>query len=81
MFIKEDAGLEIEVKNARLYPTYDSRNSSKIISGTYYIYESTVKNNRVRVTDSKDKVGKPCAMSGWIDIKFIDIKDQTPVEE
>ena len=80
-FTKEDLGLEIEIKDAKLYPTYDSRNSSKVISGTYYIYEPTVKNNRVRVTDSEDRVGKPCMMNGWVDVKFITIKEQTPVEE
>ena len=80
-FSKNDNGLAIEVKDAKLYPMYDSRSTNKFISGTYYIYESTVKNNRVRVTDSPDRVGKPCMMNGWIDTKYLTIKEQTPVED
>lgn len=80
-FSDNDLGLEIQVNNAKLYGTYDTRDSNKIISGTYYIYDTKVRNNRVRVTDSKERVGKPCSMSGWIDIRFITIKEQVPVED
>lgn len=62
---------EIRLNNAKLYPTYDSRNSIKTITGPYYIYNNTIKNNRIRVTDSKDKVGKPCQMTGWVNITDI----------
>ena len=77
---KDDTGLEVEVNNAKLYPTYDAKAPSSTITGTYYIYNTIVKNNRVRLTDDKDKVGKPCQMTGWVDLKFITIKEQTPGE-
>ena len=70
---------EVRLINAKLYPTYDSKNSIKTITGAYYIYNNTIRNNRIRVTDSKDKVGKPCQMTGWINTS--DIVEKVEADE
>lgn len=70
------SGDKVEVlENTKLYPTYDSQKSSKTIAGIYYIYDKTEKNNRIRITDNIDKVGKPCMMTGWVDINNIRVVD------
>lgn len=61
-------GKEVELKETILYPRYCSRESDIIKSGKYYIFDSRVKNNRVRVTNNKKYVEVPGHVSGWIDI-------------
>ena len=65
--VKNLRGMKIELKDEKIYPTYDSKTYSSIVNGTYWIYDEKVRNNRIRITDSEDKVGKPCMMTGWID--------------
>jgi len=72
--MKYEKGTVVSVdKNTSLYPTYDSKNSDESVSGEYWIYNGTVRNKRVRITDSKDKVDVPCSMTGWVDIKSIHV--------
>lgn len=73
-----NTGDEVQVKEAKLYPNYSSKSSSEVITGTYWIYSNIEKNNRIRITDRKEKVNQPCQMTGWIDINYI-VKDN--VEE
>lgn len=65
---------KVLVSEARVYPTYDSKNSVKIVSGYYYIFNDTTRNGRIRITDSLERVNKPCQMTGWIDIDRIAVK-------
>lgn len=69
-----ETGNQVAVSLTKLYPTWDTKEYKKTIEGTYWIYDSKVKNNRIRVTDSEDKVGKPCSMTGWIDISAIEVQ-------
>lgn len=51
-------GQKVKLKNTKLYASSSSEKSVNIISGEYYIYDDNVKNGRMRITNSKDKVGK-----------------------
>ncbi len=66
-------GMKIILKDEKIYPTYDSKTYSSIVNGTYWIYDERVRNNRIRICDSEDKIGKPCMMTGWVDtVKVFD---------
>ena len=60
------------VEFTKLYPTYDAKESKSMVKGLYYIYNDKVRNNRIRITDDPSKVGKPCMMTGWVDILSIE---------
>lgn len=67
-----EKGQEVLVaNNTPVYSTYDSKIKCDTIKGTYWIYSATIKNNRIRVTDSYERAFEPCSMAGWIDINNI----------
>lgn len=51
-------GQKVKLKNTKLYASSSSEKAVNAISGEYYIYDDNVKNGRMRITNSKDKVGK-----------------------
>ena len=64
-------GTKVQLLNASIYPTYDSKIKSSIMSGTFYIYNEKVKNNRIRITDNISKIDVPCSMTGWVNLNDI----------
>ena len=60
-------------KDSKIYATYDNKNSIKTVSGEYFVYSSRINNNRIRITDTATKIGKPCAMTGWVSIDDITV--------
>lgn len=68
-------GKKLSLKNVNLYASSSTTAISDRISGTYYVYNATVTNNRIRITNSLNNVGKTPAgnyVTGWI--KKSDIK-------
>lgn len=51
-------GQKVKLKSSKLYAAATSEKAVNTISGEYYIYDDNVKNGRMRITNSKDKVGK-----------------------
>lgn len=69
------AGTKVELSNTELYASANVSKSSSKKSGTYYIYNNEIINNRIRITNSASNVGKtPMSnyVTGWI--KVSDIK-------
>ena len=69
------AGTKVELSNTELYASANISKSSSKKSGTYYIYNNQIVNNRVRITNSVSNVGKTPVgnyVTGWI--KVSDIK-------
>ena len=61
-------GAEVTLKNATIYASSSAENGSKR-SGTYYLYDGTVVNGRVRVTNDKKNCGNtPIGhyVTGWV---------------
>lgn len=61
-------GAEVTLKNTTLYASSSSENGSKR-SGIYYIYDGTVVNGRVRVTNDRKNCGKTLIghyVTGWV---------------
>lgn len=64
-------GKEVNLADAKIYGTFCSRIISDRKTGVFYIYEETIKNNRIRICASKDDINKPCACTGWVNINDI----------
>ena len=71
---KISSGTQINIKSIPMYTTaYSNRYSSKK-SGTYFIYNDEVVNERIRITNSKKNVGRTpigSYVSGWINVSDI----------
>lgn len=59
-------GDKVILTDASLFSTYDSKKVEEKISGEYFIYSATERNNRIRITDDISKVAKPACCTGWI---------------
>lgn len=60
------AGAPITLNNTKLYTSSTATSNSGTRSGTYYLWDATVKNGRIRITNSKSNVGKSGEVTGWV---------------
>ena len=65
------AGTKVTLKNAALYASATSSTKAATKSGTYYLWDSTVTNSRIRITNSKGNVGKSGKVTGWVNTSAI----------
>lgn len=68
------AGDELQLKSVPLYSSANANRYSSKKSGTYYVYDGTVTNGRIRVTNKKENVGKKPVgtyVSGWVNLSDI----------
>lgn len=66
-------GTKVTLKNTTLYASATAKSGSNK-SGTYYVYDADIVNNRVRVTNSISNVGKTPVgtyVSGWVDKSIV----------
>ena len=59
------AGTEFALNNTPMYATYSSGTSFDNKTGTYFIYSSSVVNNRVRMARTESAVDSPARSCGW----------------
>ena len=64
-------GASVVLKNTKLYASSTSIYSTGKKSGTYYIWSNVVINGRVRITNSKNRVGQSGQVTGWVKIEDI----------
>ena len=60
-------GTKLKLNKASLYAASDSKAKAATKSGTFYVWNKQVVNNRIRITNSKLNVGKAGKITGWID--------------
>lgn len=60
------AGAELKLSKEPLYVSATAKTRSSTISGTYYFWGGSVINNRIRITNSKSRVGIGGQVTGWI---------------
>lgn len=65
------AGKEVVLEKAILYPRFCSTSSTIVKSGTYYLWDDIIKDNKIRITKTKEGIGKLGFIIGWIDIKAL----------
>ena len=61
------AGAEIQLSKEPLYVSATATARSSTITGKYYFWGGSVINNRIRITNSKSRVGISGQVTGWID--------------
>ena len=61
----------VTLNNTPIYATYEIKNPSTKKSGTFYVYNEIEKNNRVKITDDINKIGKPVSATGWVNLSDI----------
>lgn len=67
--IQYKTGSKITLNKVKLYNNSTVDSHSKLITGTYYIYDVNATNGRIRITNSPDNVGKTPSgkyVTGWI---------------
>lgn len=60
------AGNSVSLVRAPLYASSTTSTVSSYITGTYYYWDSSITNGRVRITNSKARVGVKGQITGWI---------------
>ena len=69
------AGLKVELRNVHAYSSESALSAYGTRSGIYYLWDGTVRNGRVRLTNSINKVGVPGQVSFWVTISEIGLAD------
>lgn len=65
------AGMKLYLNDTPLYSSATSATRTKLISGTYYLWDTTLKNGRYRITDASANVGDDSEITGWVDSKWV----------
>lgn len=60
------AGAELKLSKEPLYVSATATAKSSMVSGTYYFWGGSAVNNRIRITNSKSRVGITGQVTGWI---------------
>ena len=72
-------GDKITLSKANLYAaSTSSAPSGSPKTGTYYIWSNEVINGRIRITNTKERVGKTGQVTGWVNITQISTSVPTP---
>lgn len=67
---------KIELKNIPLYVSSDAREEKKKITGTYYIHSNEVINNKIKITNKVENIGKSGQVTGWIKVSDAKLTQQ-----
>ena len=67
-------GLPVKIEKAPVYSQFGSRKYNASISGIVYIFDSNVRNNRIRITHSINGVGVNGCDGGWVSLDDILMK-------
>lgn len=62
------SGSKLKLTNTSLYASAYSKTKAGVKTGTYYIWSTSVVNNKIRITNSTSNVGKSGQVTGWIDL-------------
>lgn len=65
------AGMKLTLSKCPLYASSTSTSKSGTVTGTYYLWDTTKKNNRYRITNKKSNVGVSGQVTGWIKSSYI----------
>lgn len=65
------AGAKVTLSSTKLYASSTASSSSGTKTGTYYIWDSSVINGRVRITNTSSNVGKSGQVTGWVNVSDI----------
>lgn len=73
--IRIEAGQKVELRCVHCYASESALSTYGVRSGTYYLWDTTVKNGRIRVTNALNKAGVPGQVSFWVALADIGLSD------
>lgn len=59
-------GAKVTLNGTKIYVSSDAKSASGTKTGTYYLWDSSVINNRIRITNSASNAGKSGQVTGWV---------------
>ena len=62
------AGKEVELNEADLYSLPRSRKPEKTVTGTFYIWDKDIVNDRIKITTTANNVKAPQRFTGWANV-------------
>ncbi len=65
------AGTKVTLAGVKLYSSATATSASATKSGTFYIWNATTSNGRIRITNSAASVGKSGQITGWVNVSDI----------
>lgn len=66
-------GAKITLNKTKLYSNSTTSTASSTKTGTYYCWDSSVVNGRIRITNTSSNVGKSGQVTGWVDVDDIGV--------
>lgn len=72
---KIKAGAKVSLNKVELYSSSTTSTVAAKKTGTYYLWDSTVKNGRIRITDASKNVGKSSKVTGWVKTSALNLAD------
>lgn len=71
------AGAKITLNNTNLYVSSTAGSSAGKKSGTFYLWDDSVKNGRIRITDKASNAGKSNQVTGWVKVSDLNLTTAT----
>lgn len=65
------AATKLELKDVPLFVSADTKEETRKISGTYYLWSSEEVSGRVKITNKAENIGVNGQVTGWIDKNYI----------
>ena len=61
-----NAGYAITLNREPLFSSSDAKTRLTTVTGTYYLWDTSFKNGRIRITNKRSNVGKSGQVTGWV---------------
>lgn len=71
VYTPQQQALGVELKMTPLYVSATAPEKSAVVNGVYYRWDNETISGRVRITNSRDNVGKAGQVTGWVDVKYM----------
>lgn len=65
------AGAEVKLNKTKIWVSSDATKDSGTKTGTFYLWDASVIKNRIRITNSKQNVGKSGQVIAWVNVSDI----------
>lgn len=65
------AGAKVTLNNTKIYVSSTATSSAGTKTGTYYLWDGSKINGRIRITDTASHVGKSGQVTGWVNVADI----------
>lgn len=70
------AGMRLVLQRARLYASAFSMFAAGRVTGIFYTWDASIIQNRIRITNTPDRVGVVGQVTGWINVSDIRMNEQ-----